>query len=82
MPVPADYLNPSEKRELAELAPPDYPPTGSGYAPIVLDWRVVVRAKRLMRQGLDLYEAAHAVGARPRNLDLSLWSNIGSEGWA
>lgn len=49
---------------------------------IALDWRRLVHAKRLMRQGLDLYETAHAIGCRPRDLDLSLWNNLGSEGWA
>lgn len=63
-------------------APANYPPTGSGREPIAIEWRLVVRAKRLMRAGLDLYEAAEAIGVRARDLDVSLWCQIGSEGWA
>lgn len=45
-------------------------------------WRTVVRAKVLMRHGLDLHEAAAAVGLLSRDLDLALWRQIGSTGWA
>lgn len=57
------------------------PEAAVGYTPVVLDWRVVARAKRMMRSGLDLYEAAMALGVRARDLDVSLWQHIGSEGW-
>ena len=46
-----------------------------------LDWRLVARAKRMMRNGLDLYEAALALQVRPRDLDLSLWNYVDSGAW-
>lgn len=52
------------------------------YPPFVIEWRLIARAKRLMRAGLDLYETALALGIRPRDLDVSLWSHVGGEGWA
>lgn len=41
------------------------------------------QAKRLMRQGYDLHEAALIVGVRSRDLDLALWRNLANipEGW-
>lgn len=38
----------------------------------------VAQAKRLMRDGYDLEQAAQAIGVRARDLDLSLWANLGS----
>jgi hypothetical protein len=51
------------------------------YRPLTL--RQVSQAKRLMRQGLDLHEAALSIGARSRDLDKALWANLGNipEGW-
>jgi hypothetical protein len=46
-----------------------------------VDWRLVVRAKRLMRQGLDLHEAAAFLGVFARDLDAALWREIGAGGW-
>lgn len=40
-------------------------------------------AKDLMRNGLDLHEAAHCLGLRSRDVDKALWINLGGEpkGW-
>lgn len=45
----------------------------------VLHWRVVDNARRLLRWGHDLHQAANALGVRPADLDLSLWRNLGKE---
>lgn len=53
----------------------------TSYPPVLIDYRLVARAKRLMRTGLDLHEVALALNVRVRDLDLSLWRHIGNEGW-
>lgn len=58
------------------------PPANSGIRPAEISWRTVVAAKRLMRAGYDLYEAAKLLGVRARDLDISLWRAVGEEGWA
>lgn len=45
--------------------------------PVALLWPTVSRAKRLMRQGHSLNEAAAMLGVRPCDLDASLWRHLG-----
>lgn len=57
-----------------------------GVEPEPLDYRTVAEAKRLMRgvgggRPLSLNEAAAILKVRPRDLDLSLWRNLGEEAW-
>lgn len=53
---------------------------------IPVGFKALAYAKRLMQprapgeRAWDLYEAAAAVGVRPRDLDLALWNELG--GWA
>jgi hypothetical protein len=59
---------------------------GPGSEPAKLSWKTVAEAKRLMRPrggsvGLDLYQAAHLLNVRPRDLDVALWRHIGTGGW-
>ncbi len=57
-----------------------------GVAPEPVGWPKVVEAKRLMSgkgggRPLSLNEAAAILKVRPRDLDLSLWRNLGGESW-
>lgn len=53
----------------------------AGFDPTLLDWPMVAKAKRWLRQGWDIHEVAVALGVRVRDLDVSLWRNLGGEGW-
>lgn len=52
-----------------------------GAEPVELDYRIIAEAKRLMRRGTSLEQAAVILGVRSRGLDLSLWRTIGGGGW-
>lgn len=43
----------------------------------VLQWETVSRARRLMKQGHDLRQAANALDQTAPDLDVSLWRNLG-----
>lgn len=60
------------------------PSPTNGILPSLIPWNTLSRAKRLMRgigggRPMDLHEAAAAVGVLSRDLDLTLWRNLGVE---
>lgn len=50
-----------------------------GKAAEPIPWQLLVQAKRWMRRGLDLYEAAHLIRRRPSDLDVALWNHFGED---
>lgn len=46
--------------------------------PVLLPAFTVQRAKRYMRNGLDLTDTASALNVERRNLDVSLWRYLGT----
>lgn len=47
--------------------------------PTVLHWRIVQRAREWLRHGFELQEVAERLGVQSRDLDLSLWRQMGRD---
>lgn len=45
----------------------------------ILHWTAVQRAREFLRQGHDLHQIAERLGCQARDLDLSLWRQMGRE---
>ena len=58
------------------------PHPSQGIRPEEIAWTKVAQARRYMRRGYDLDHTAMLLGVRARDLDLSLWKTLGTEGWA
>lgn len=58
-----------------------FPQAASNHPPKELGWAAVARAKRLMRAGVSLHEAAEIIGVRSRDLDVALWKSMTQEAW-
>jgi len=44
-----------------------------------IPWKLLVQARRWMRRGADLFEAAHQIRKRPSDLDVALWNSLGED---
>lgn len=51
----------------------------SNPAPVALHWRTVQRAREWLRHGFDIKEVAARLGVQARDLDLSLWRQLGMD---